>query len=749
MEFSVEKFISNFVESQFPSFYKEEGTDFILFTKAYYEWMESNGNPIGEARKLMDYRDIDNTIESFLVHFQQKYLYGIPFNVIANKRLLLKRILDVYRSKGSIQCYRLLFKLIYNEDIEIYLPGVDILRVSDGIWIQPQYIETTLFSNVDDYMGKTIIGLNSKTTATVENIVRDYYNGSEIVIVYFSNLLPKGSSFSVNEKVIPQEKISDFDFISDAPVILGTLSSLTIRDGGRNYKLNDTVKIIQTDPVTNELKTYGKNGYLKVTGLQSGNGEIGFDLINGGFGYSEDSLIFIYQNDLTGADASFELGSLSQTRAVTYNTDVVGNYLDKSLEAATYGFPANPSANLSFTLDQTLTYTTKSFGAIANLANVQIGSGYLRSPNVFVRSVLLSQPFNVTTTYNTTSKVISFTSSETIAPYKDILLSETSYGFPRNPTANVSFTLQTTIGLGDIFNLFSVDDVICIQANSSNVATREYHVIKDIPSLSQVTLYDYPFRNSTASAQVRAAPVVFTSNFIDSDVNMTDPKPNTTRNGVNEIIRAFASVGNNAIATVQAYTGKGFFENELVQVGLYGLLDTTVDILSPGTNYSNSDLLVFNGGQYAREANGYIVTNNNGNITDVVITDPGSGYLNPPTILVQSRTGNGAILNATVTEFNYDNIAEGYVVKSGNGKEFGYYSTTRGFLDSDKYIQDSYYYQDYSYEIRVARSLNKYKDILYETFHSAGSELFGKFYLVSEEGTESEILYENTSAVIT
>lgn len=749
MEFSIEKFISNFVESQFPSFYKEEGTDFILFVKAYYEWLESSGNPISEARKLMDYRDIDNTVEPFLIHFQQKYLYGIPFNVIANKRLLLKHILDVYRSKGSIQCYKLLFKLIYNEDIEIYLPGVDVLRVSDGIWIQPQYIETSLFNNVDDYMGKTIIGINSKTTATVENIVKDYYNGREIVIVYFSNLLPKGSSFSVNEQIIPQEKIGDFDFISSAPVILGTLSSLNIKDGGRNYKLNDTVKIIQTDPLTNELVTYGKNGYLKITGLQSGNGEIGFDLINGGFGYSQDSLIFIYQNDLTGADASFEIGSLSQTRPVTFNTDIVGNYLDKSLEAATFGFPANPSANLSFTLDQTLTYTTKTFGAIANLANVQIGSGYLRSPNVFVRSTFLSQPLNVTTTYNTATKTVSFTSSETIEPYANTSLSAATYGFPRNPTANVSFTLLSTISLGDIYNLFAPDDVICLQANSSNVATREFHVIKSIPSLSQVNLYDYPARNSTASAQVRAAPVVFTSNFNDEDVNMTNPKPNALRNGVNEIIRAFASVGNNAIATVEAYTGKGFYEGEYVQLGLYGLLDTTVEITSPGSNYTNSDILVFNGGQYAREANGYIVTNNNGNIVDVVITDPGSGYLNPPTILVQSRTGNGAILKASVIEFNYDNIAEGTVVKSGNGKEFGYYSTTRGFLDSDKYIQDSYYYQDYSYEIRVARSLNKYKDILYETFHSAGSELFGKFYLVSEEGTESEILYENTSAIIT
>jgi hypothetical protein len=43
MEFSVEKYISNFVESQFPVFYQEEGPNFILFMKAYYEWMETEG----------------------------------------------------------------------------------------------------------------------------------------------------------------------------------------------------------------------------------------------------------------------------------------------------------------------------------------------------------------------------------------------------------------------------------------------------------------------------------------------------------------------------------------------------------------------------------------------------------------------------------------------------------------------------------------------------------------------------------
>ena len=37
MDFNKEKFISNFIENQFPRFYQEDGPDFILFVKAYYE----------------------------------------------------------------------------------------------------------------------------------------------------------------------------------------------------------------------------------------------------------------------------------------------------------------------------------------------------------------------------------------------------------------------------------------------------------------------------------------------------------------------------------------------------------------------------------------------------------------------------------------------------------------------------------------------------------------------------------------
>ena len=42
--------------------------------------------------------------------------------------------------------------------------------------------------------------------------------------------------------------------------------------------------------------------------------------------------------------------------------------------------------------------------------------------------------------------------------------------------------------------------------------------------------------------------------------------------------------------------------------------------------------------------------------------------------------------------------------------------------------------------------LNKYKDILYNTFHTSGSELFGKYYEIINENSNIEILYEQSSA---
>jgi len=139
----IEAIISPFIENQFPSFYKEEGPQFIAFAKAYFEWMETANNVLYQARKLPDYRDIDTTVDEFIVQFKEKYLKNIQFDTATNKELLIKNSLDLYRSKGTERSIDLFFKLVYGTSAEVRYPADNILRVSDGVWERPEYLEIT------------------------------------------------------------------------------------------------------------------------------------------------------------------------------------------------------------------------------------------------------------------------------------------------------------------------------------------------------------------------------------------------------------------------------------------------------------------------------------------------------------------------------------------------------------------------------------------------------------------------------
>lgn len=710
MQFSIEKYISNFVQNQFPQFYQEEGPDFILFMKAYYEWMEETGNPIRESRTLFDYRDIDNTIESFLEFFQKKYLYGIPFNVIANKRFLLKHILDVYRSKGSIQCYKLLFKLLYNQDIEVYLPGRDILRASDGIWIEPKYLEVTYTDVLKEYIGKTIIGVFSGTTAVVENFVKENYNNDIINILYITNILPRGGSFEIGEKLVLLGEELNSDKISEAPNVLGSLQSLDIINGGQNFAIGDLIKIAYRDVSNGDVISYGVEGLLKVTELSRGSGSIFFDLQNGGFGYRDDALTFTYRNDSTGSGASFDVGSISTTETIEYNTDLICDYYDTTLDAATFGFPLEGTANVTSNLDVMFSYTNSIFGTISSLTNITTGDAYTQPANVFVRSVQISYPLEGTITYNTTS--------------------------------------NTVTGSGTIFDsIYEADDVIYLQANATLNATIEYQVIKEVTNSTQIILYGPPTNNSTASAVYRASPTILPSNF--AYYEDTVYQEDNSIAGENEYIRAFPSTGNNIVSkTVVVNSGKGYVEGETVKAYLFGAVSNNITIITGGSAYTNGDVMVFGGGTPGTVATGYVSTNSTGGVVNTTLTFAGSGYVSPPNIRIKTTTGSGAVLTAALEEFNTTSEIVGRVLKTSVGKARGYWETTRGFLNSDKYIQDSYYYQDFSYEIKVAQILNKYKTIIYDTFHPSGSELFGKYLDIVIESSENEILYENTEASI-
>ena len=46
-------------------------------------------------------------------------------------------------------------------------------------------------------------------------------------------------------------------------------------------------------------------------------------------------------------------------------------------------------------------------------------------------------------------------------------------------------------------------------------------------------------------------------------------------------------------------------------------------------------------------------------------------------------------------------------------------------------IQDSFYYQDYSYVVRVGQSINEWRDAIKSTVHPVGWNVFGEVEVVS------------------
>lgn len=59
----------------------------------------------------------------------------------------------------------------------------------------------------------------------------------------------------------------------------------------------------------------------------------------------------------------------------------------------------------------------------------------------------------------------------------------------------------------------------------------------------------------------------------------------------------------------------------------------------------------------------------------------------------------------------------------------GYFATNSGFLSDALYIQDSNYYQQFSYVVKLDQTLDSYAGVLKSLLHPAGTNLFGEFFL--------------------
>lgn len=271
---------SQFIENQFPDIFRTEGDTLVAFVKAYYEYLEQNSDASTRvSRDLLKNTDIDTTLDEFIIHFKEKYLKDFPFVTATDKRFLIKNIMDFYRSKGSERSLQLLMRLVFNEDVELYYPGSDILRPSASKWYVPYYLEASTSNKAMLFTDTQIVGTTSKAKAFVEGVVRKMVNGKLIDIIYLSN---------IRGRFIEGDILTNDGNLEGCPRVLGSLVDITLTNGGQDNRIGDVFDVISSE---------GKKGKARVSQTQDATGLIRFEIEDGGFGFSSDSLTQVYVSD--------------------------------------------------------------------------------------------------------------------------------------------------------------------------------------------------------------------------------------------------------------------------------------------------------------------------------------------------------------------------------------------------------------------------------------------------------------------
>ena len=139
----LEKYVSPLIPSQFPSFYHDDGRDFVEFVRAYYEWLELPENVGYMSRSTLENIDVDETLDSFLKYFKRNYASPFPAKTAIDTRMLVKHATDLYLAVGTTKAIELMFRMVYGKIVFVTTPGDNVLRASDGTWITPHYVEVS------------------------------------------------------------------------------------------------------------------------------------------------------------------------------------------------------------------------------------------------------------------------------------------------------------------------------------------------------------------------------------------------------------------------------------------------------------------------------------------------------------------------------------------------------------------------------------------------------------------------------
>ena len=532
---------------------------------------------VGRASgNILNYKNIETSIDKYVDYLREELYPSIPLSYYGDKKLVAQYFKDFYESKSNEQSYRFLFKLLYDEDIDFYYPGEDILRVSDGNFEKTQIIRTLpvgtgSLSDIFLFLNKTIRGQTSEFLANVVDIKKFFIGTVEVAEM---TLKLVSGVFTAGETIV------DIDNSNLTSTVLGIVSGVTVIDGGSGYQVDDVITISGTG-----LEAQAKVSSIKESPISA------LTVNTIGHGYRLNTEATVNNSGTGGTGFIFKVSELANTYTVTSGAN---------------------------------TYTV---GEISKLSIINRGEGYFKKPSI--------------TLQDTTIASLGLLSDKLIT----ISNAGTNYG--------VGNTLVFTGGAG------------------TNAAGQ-------IASVVESTTFDLLFEDGF---QMKA------------DGSYYDIIKNEDWLVVGPIKRIELT-----------NFGTGYTSANLPSISI-----TT-------TTGSSANLIATN--IQGKSANVSVDTSNNitgiGSIRSVEITNFGINY---------------STANASASSVG-DGNANLAVTVSGLGIKEGVLLNDDGKIDY-KIIQDSYYYQDFSYVIRSGLVFSVYKDTLKSIIHPAGLQTFGEILIKS------------------
>jgi hypothetical protein len=574
----------------------------------------------------------------------------------------------------------------------------------------------------------------------------NFSNGG--VISTFSNTTVTGSGTAFNTQLLPGYIL----YYTANSTIIGTVSSIT---SATSLKLTTAAPYTATSVNMTfskgnivPISIYASNGYylgtvntvtsataLTLTANASANLVSGvYQYSYGGYGFPKSPQAGLYNllSDVLAVN-TFTLGTIASLTAINpgtdYNADpfvlvrdnVIAGFNRKNFNIGINNLSG--SFNAGDTITQQLSQSGISFSvgttsgtyangtitcntATANVTGVGttftalVSNGYSIYANGVFAGTVASVTNNTLLILSGSSVTNAVSNGFTYASNTSFITSEGIYQPSTNALGAVSAYNSGSMQLTNIIGTFSTGQTIIglaskLRANISTAITTTSATsyqkgtvlsANDTNLYVQRTLFNTSFSPGVAVYDANSAA---SANIVSATQDNLSP-----------------AMGTNAIVTAKVKTAVGIATALEVIASGYGY-DQTTQTWETNISYNAGTKVYYSGdGLY------YVATQN----VPLTAGTPSAApsYWTAYTDVELVSTGNNAYVIA------------GNALIEKQGKGVGYWKNNKGKLNSDKYIHDNYYYQEFSYEVQAGRSIDKYSDILQQLLHVSGTQMFGR-----------------------